>query len=125
MSVAERWARTDEQIERMHDARARGGRCAWCGRALDDGETVYLERFLTGERRIRQQGTGAPRSAAQAPVGAECASPELLAETAGRESEPCAGCGRGVYYGAVRGSRRRRALCSRRCAVLAAKDGRP
>ena len=124
MSVAERWARTDQQIDRMHMARRVGGFCTWCGRQLNDGETVYIDQFLTGERRLRPDGLVAYRSIANAPVGAECASPELLEEIAGQAPERCAGCGRGVYYRVVRAIRRR-ALCSRRCMALAAKVGRP
>ena len=114
MSVAERWARTPQQVELMHATRRHGGRCAWCGRGLDDGELVYVDAFKIGERRLRRDGPAIHRTAAHAPVGAECASPELLDETAGQAPETCAGCGRGVYYRSSRGDRRR-AVCSRRC----------
>ena len=115
VGVSERWARTDEQIGLMHTARNRGGICAWCGRDVDDGETVYVERFTIGAKRPSWHGGVNYRATAHAPVGAECASPELLEQTAGRSPEPCAGCGRGVFY---RQSRplRQQALCSRRCA---------
>jgi hypothetical protein len=59
----------------------------------------------------------------QAPVGRECASPETLARTAGREPERCAGCGRGVLYRETRGDRRR-AFCSRDCRNRAAATAR-
>src|SRR4051794_18664163 len=98
MSVLERWAMTDEQIALMHTARLRGGQCGWCGRALNDGEPVYFEQILVGTRRIRQDGPVKHRSMAYAPVGIECASPELLAQTTGQTPDRCATCGRGVIY---------------------------
>src|SRR5688500_3524009 len=114
MSVPERWARTEGQIMLMYQARRQGDLCAWCGKRLDDGETVYIEQFLTGERPSERQGTGAHRSIASAPVGSECASPELLKQTEGQTPEPCALCGRGVFYREAR-SRRQQTICSRRC----------
>ncbi len=39
---------TEEQRERLHLARQRGGLCAACGRVLSDGEPVYVERFVIG-----------------------------------------------------------------------------
>jgi len=114
MSDPERWARTDDQIERMQAARHQGGLCAWCGREIADGETVYVERFLVGTRRDRPHGPVRHRAITYAPVGRECASPELLRETEGQDPERCASCGRGVFY---RQSQplRQRATCSRRC----------
>ncbi len=97
---------TEEQRERLHTARNQGGQCAACGRVLRDEETVYVERFLVEARRP---------SYADAPVGIECASTELLEETARREPERCAGCGRSVHYRAGRKDRRQ-ALCSKPCA---------
>ena len=94
---------TEDERERLHAARRNGGMCAACGRALDAGETVYLERF-------RVAGT-----MAFGPVGRECASADMLARTEGVEPERCAVCGRGVYY-RPSGRRREQALCSRRCA---------
>jgi hypothetical protein len=114
MSVPERWARTEGQIVLMYQARRQGGLCAWCGKRLDDGETVYIEQFLTGERPSERQGTGAHRSIASAPVGIECASPELLEQTEGQAPEPCAHCGRGVFYREAR-ARRQQTSCSGRC----------
>ena len=106
---------TEEQRERLHAARNGGGICAACGRALDDQETVYIERFTVDTRKfVARRGTGRG-SQASAPVGIECASPDFLLQTAGQEPERCAGCGRPVFYRAAR-SRRRRALCSKRCA---------
>jgi hypothetical protein len=105
---------TEEQRERLHAARNRGGMCAACGRALDDQETVYIERFTVDTRKfVARRGTGRG-SEASAPVGIECASPDLLLQTAGQEPERCAGCDRSVFYRAA-SSRRHRALCSRLC----------
>jgi hypothetical protein len=101
---------TEEQRERLHLARRQGGPCAACGRVLGDDEAVYIERFADR------------RSWVTAPVGVECASPELLEQTKGQQPERCAGCGRGVYYRSAR-SIRHQALCSRVCGarVQAAK----
>jgi hypothetical protein len=101
---------TEEQREQIHGARRRGGVCAACGRALSADEPVYIERFAV-------RG-----SWMTAPVGVECASPELLQQVAGQEPEHCAGCGRGVYYRSTR-SIRHQALCCRACGarVQAAK----
>jgi len=115
VSVSERWARTDEQIALMYEARRRGGRCCWCGRSLDDGETVYFERLLIGERQRRPDGPVTHWSAGREPVGIECASPELLAQTEGQTPERCAQCGRGVVYPQAR-STRHQVTCSHRCA---------
>jgi hypothetical protein len=110
---------TDEQRARLHAARRWGTVCAACGRPLGGGETVYLERFQFGMRRLHGSGAMIRMSAVSAPVGSECASPEFLEQTAGTEPERCAGCARGVYYRRQR-STRRRALCSRRCSSRAA-----
>ena len=79
---------TEEQRARIHAARARGKLCAGCGRDLVDGEHVWIERFTTG---------GGGRGFWQAPVGAECASPETVRATCRTGPEVCAGCGRGVF----------------------------
>ena len=81
---------TEEERERFHAARRQGGMCAACGRTLDAVEVVYREAFtiaIDGRRRTPAVG----------PVGAECASPELLRQVEGSEPERCAGCGRGVH----------------------------
>jgi hypothetical protein len=98
---------TEEQRKQFHAARDYGAICAACGRVFETGELVYIERFGTSP-------TGSRPASAWAPVGRECASPELLERTQDQEPEQCAGCGRGVYYGATRGNRFR-ALCSMRC----------
>ena len=89
-------------------ARRDGGLCAGCGRALGPDEPVWWAPFaLSGAygRVSRRWG----------PVGKECAPPDLVLETEGKEPERCAGCGRGVYYQPV-DRRPRRATCSKRCA---------
>jgi hypothetical protein len=118
VSVAERWARAQEQVERMHVARHQGGRCAWCGREFRVDEPVYIDLFLIRERRRRPDEPVIHQTTAYAPVGAECASPELLEATAGRAPKPCANCGRGVYSRMPR-RQPQRSVCSRRCASYA------
>jgi len=114
MSVEERWARTDEQIGVLHRARRQGGLCSWCGRDLAETETIYIERFLVGTRQPRGGSDAQPWSTAYAPVGAECASLDLLERTAGQMPDPCGYCGRRVFYRQIL-SRRQQILCSRRC----------
>ena len=98
---------TEDERERLHAARRHAEICAACGRALDEGETVYREQF-------RVVGT-----MVAGPVGRECASADMLVRTEGVEPERCAWCGRGVYYH-PRARRRRQASCSRRCESRAA-----
>jgi len=102
------WLRitTVEDRERLDAARRRAESCGACGRPLASTETVYIERFSTGG------------SSLQGPVGRECASPELLARTKRVEPERCIWCGRGVYYGMER-STRRQTVCSQHCRVRA------
>ena len=114
MSDNVRQIMTEEQRERLHEARNHGGMCAACGKALADYETVYVERFVVDTRKLRARSETGSRSSAQAPVGIECASSELIQETEGQTPERCAGCGRGVFYRAA-SSKRHRALCSKRC----------
>ena len=103
---------TEDERERLHAARYQAGICGACGRPLGAGETVYIERVVV------------VRSYLHAPVGRECASPELLARAAGMEPERCAWCGRGIYYGAER-TTRRQATCSRVCRGRVASAKRP
>ena len=91
-------------------ARSKGGMCANCGRALTATEPIWVERLdvVDAGRRV-----GSYRG----PVGRECASEGALREAAGRASEPCVGCGRGVYYRRGGPGRRPRwVTCSKRCA---------
>ena len=110
---------TDEQRARFYAARDRGGLCAACGRALDDGEPVYIERVLLDRKPLAAAGAGWRRGTVRrdAPLGAECASSAFLARTRGREPERCAGCGRPVHYAVAREGRYR-ATCSHRCGTL-------
>jgi hypothetical protein len=119
MSGDPRRLTTDEQRERLHSARRAGGLCAACGRTLGDGESVYVEQFMLDRRWTPESYVGSHGSYALAPVGAECASPELLHRTEGVEPERCAGCWRGVYYSSANPARRQ-AICSRRCGSRAA-----
>ena len=91
---------------RLQTARRYGGTCANCDRVLAEGEPVWMERLEVGDVR--------PADFYRAPVGRECASPAFVRETEGRAPEPCASCGRGVYY-AHADARRTLVLCSRRC----------
>ena len=109
MSDDARRALSEEERARAQAARQRGETCGACGRALGDGELVWMERVEVGPA---YRGRGAIYW--RAPVCGACASPAFRAETEGTEPERCAGCGRPIYYGATaRG--RRVALCSKRC----------
>jgi predicted RNA-binding Zn-ribbon protein involved in translation (DUF1610 family) len=99
-----RWLETEEQRERFHLARKRGGLCASCGRSFDDRETVYVEVFTDYGGIVK------------GPVGTECVSAEFLHDTQEQTPGKCAGCGRGVFYRTA-SSRRQRTLCSKRCAI--------
>jgi hypothetical protein len=112
MSNDPRRLATEEQRERFHLARKRGGMCAACGRSLGPDETVYMEPFKIGPT------AGARASMAHGAVGAECAAPEFIRAVEGQEPERCAGCGRGLYYRAPRRGRQQ-TLCSRNCAYHA------
>jgi len=106
----------EEERERFNAARERGGLCAACGRALGEGEPVYIEQMLMDLNALAAPGMCWNRKVVprDAPLGVECASPELLARLEGRAPEQCGGCGRPVYYAKHRAGRQR-ALCSRTC----------
>jgi hypothetical protein len=114
VSVTERWARTQSQIDLMQRARHEGGQCTWCGRELGDDEPVYFDLFLVGEKRPGTSRSRPYRSRSFAPVCARCASPDLFARTADLQPEPCGQCGRGIYWPNARTSRKAPA-CSRIC----------
>jgi hypothetical protein len=99
---------TEEQRDRFHRARREGSLCAACGRVLADDEPVYVELFAFGTE-------GGRATRAYGPVGVECASAELRYDAQRCEPERCAGCGRPMHYREAN-VRRRRAVCSRRCA---------
>jgi hypothetical protein len=111
---SERWARTDSQIEQVLLAPEQGGFCGWCSRVFGPDYAAYYDRFLIGEAQHSTHGAVTHRTILFAPVGIECASPELIAETAGRTPAPCAQCSRGVFYLHAR-SHRQWVTCSRRC----------
>ena len=119
----ERRVRADDEDERrrarIHAARHDGGLCAGCGRALAADEPVWWESFTAADRGARAR--------LWAPVGRECASPELLRATAGKEPAWCRACGRGVYRRAASRAQDR-VLCSRLCrqryAAARAKEAR-
>ena len=102
---------TDEQREQLYAARQRGGVCAACGRTLTDGEPIYWEWFIL-DRTAYEAG----------PVGAECASPEVLQEADDQEAVHCTGCGRRIYLGAYTLPPQR--ACSRYCAFVAGQAPR-
>jgi len=100
---------TEEEQALARIAKAYGLTCGSCGKPLAEGETVWIQRLGVGPT---YSGRGV--TSWRAPVCGACAAPAFRAETEGAEPERCAGCGRGVHYGA--GARRSRlALCSRTC----------
>ena len=109
MSSDARRPLTEEERARVHAARRSGGMCAACGRAFVAGEAIWIESLAV-------HGEHGGTTHWQVPVGAECVAPETVRATCTTQPEPCAGCGRGVYYQATR-RRRGRVLCSRRCKV--------
>jgi ribosome-binding protein aMBF1 (putative translation factor) len=124
MTTPARWARTQDQVDLLRAARTRGGLCSACGRQLELGETVYFDRFGVGTVRPRPLAPVRPRSYNFAPVGAECASPELLQHGQAQDAEPCAGCGRGVVHPGAKRTRKR-ASCSLWCGSRASAAAHP
>ena len=112
MSRAARRLLTEEDRARIQAARNRGGLCAGCSRALEPGETVWLETVDGG------RFYGGKSISWRAPVGRECATPETLQATEGQAPAPCAGCGRGVL-GRAPSRSRTLVVCSRRCGRMA------
>ena len=100
---------TEEERARAQYARTYGSACGACGRALDAGEPVWMERVEVGPA---YRGRGAIYW--RAPVCGACAPPAFRAETDGTAPGRCAGCGRGVHYRSGAHSRRV-AVCSKRC----------
>src|SRR4051794_16628094 len=115
--------KTDAERERLYAARERGGVCAGCGRALEDGEPVYIESIALDLKPLTAPGTRRVRSTVSrdAPLGAECASPGLLARMADATPDPCMGCGRPIFYALDRAGRQQ-AMCSKRCAFRAKRS---
>jgi hypothetical protein len=107
---------TLEERDRFNAARSRGGLCAACGRTLGEDETVYIEQMLLDRTGFGPPGVQWSQTIAyrDAPLGAECASPGLVARMREREPEQCGGCGRPMYYAQERAGRQQ-AVCSKRC----------
>ena len=105
------------------EAQREGGICAACGRVLAADEPVWRER-LASRRGWSAYFRPASRRAL---VGRECAAPDALEESEGREPVACEGCGRGMHYAVAR--RRRATVCSPRCRVIRdrrrSKEGEP
>ena len=118
VSESERWARTQDEIDLVYVARNHGRLCADCGRRLEPGETVYIERFVVGPRRTGWRSHNTYRLA---PVGAECAGADLVDGAQSAVPEFCAWCERRVVYRAEHDRPRQRAICSTQCRQLAMK----
>jgi hypothetical protein len=58
MSRHKLWAKTSEQVDRVHEARKTGDMCSWCGRQPDHLEPVHVETMAVG--RHRPYPTAAP-----------------------------------------------------------------
>ena len=117
---------SDEQRAWFYAARDRGGVCAACGRALAEGEPVYIEQVLVDRKPLAAPGAGWRLGTVlrDAPLGPECASSAFLARTRGLEPERCGGCERPVHYAVAREGRRR-ATCSHRCGTRVRQAGGP
>jgi len=118
---------TDEQRHWLSIARARGGLCAGCGRALAPGEPVYIERLEVERKPLAAPGAHWGQRAVyrDVPLGVECASARNVAEAQARPPEACVGCGRPVHYAVLRESRQW-VSCSKRCVSNRARlGGRP
>ena len=102
-----RRALSEDERTLIQAARARGDVCAGCGRALAVGEPVWWAAFAVS-------GAYGRRSRQWAPVGRECAPPELVREAEAKGPERCLGCARDIYYGSI-GYPRDLVLCSKRC----------
>ena len=75
---------TEEERARIHEARYRGGLCGTCGRALAEGEAIWIEQF-------RVTGLYGRPSHWWVPVGEECAAPDAIRAAQGAEPERCLG----------------------------------
>ena len=120
----ERRRRTEEEREAaIFEAKKEGGICAACGRVLAADEPVWRER-LASRRGWSAYFRPASRRAL---VGRECAAPETVEESEGREPVACRGCGRGLHYPVARS--RRATVCSTRCRATVqrrqSKEGQP
>jgi hypothetical protein len=103
---------TDQQRQWFFSAKEHGGLCAACGRALDDGEVVYIEPVdvMPGPGAIWSRR----KTSRAAHLGQECVSPEFLARASLLPIERCEGCARPVFH-AVERAARMHTFCSKRC----------
>jgi len=113
----------EERDATIFAAKKEGGICAACGRVLSTDEPVWQRRLDVR----RDWGSYFSETHRWAFVGRECAAPDALEESEGREPVACEGCGRGMHYAVAR--RRRATVCSPRCRVIRdrrrSKGGQP
>ena len=113
----------DERDAAIFEAKKEGGICAACGRVLSTDEPVWQRRLDVR----RDWGSYFSETHRWAFVGRECAAPDALEESEGREPVACEGCGRGMHYPVAR--RLRATVCSERCRVTVqrrrSKGGQP
>ncbi len=102
----------EERDATIFAAQKEGGICAACGRVVAADEPVWRER-LASRRGWSAYFRPAYRRGL---VGRECAAPETLEASEGREPVACEGCGRGMHYPVARS--RRATVCSPRCRVI-------
>ena len=114
MRVPTYWARSDDEVAQVREAKQRGDLCAACGRDLLDGEAVYYQRIAVGTEYAYPGAPVRPWSYPHAPVGVEFAAPELLEHAETDAPEWCEHCGRRVVY-ATSPPGRQHVTCSQRC----------
>ena len=109
MSDERRRPTEEERDATIFAAKKEGGICAACGRVLSADEPVWQRRLEVR----RDWGSYFSETHRWAFVGRECAAPDALEESDGREPIACEGCGRGMHYPVAR--RLRATVCSHRC----------
>ena len=105
----ERRLLSDEAWARIVEAKLDGGICAACGRTLDVREPVWRRRVVPR----REWTSYFSEVNGWAFVGRECATPDVLRETEGREPVTCRGCNREMHIAPAPGPRP--TVCSNRC----------
>jgi len=100
---------SDAAWERLLEAKHDGGLCAACGRMLDADEPVWNRRLQIR----RTWDVYFAETVRWGLVDRECATPEVLEASEGRETVACKGCGRAMHY--TPAQMRRAAVCSARC----------
>ncbi len=123
MSDERRRPTEEERDAIIIEAQREGGICAACGRVLSTDEPVWQQRL-----EVRRDWSWYFRVTHRwAFVGRECAPPEVVRESEGREPVACEGCGRGMHYRVAQN--RRATVCSHRCRVIRdrrrSKEGQP